>query len=341
MSKSPEHFTSEQEAVDIIKKMTRQGRHVIDMGKPMADSYYTRGTRISALVSPVLDDDVGVACSIRKQTKQNVTREKYLQWGTATERELDFITDCTNYGIPIIFAGATGTGKTTDIQFAASTIPLGKRIFVIEETRELNLVRYDLEGNIISSVIHTKTRQSDNKDMVITENDLLKEALRFTPKYIIPAEMRGMEAYTALKAAQTGHTVITSIHAESAKNAYYRVLCLCRENPEAQTFTDAMLYRMIAEAFPLVVFKHQLADGSRKIIEIVEAAGFEKEEIIFKTLFSYEIVENVYDKNDVLKEIKGRHVLGSPVSSRIIEKMRFGGASNKVLARYIKEVENQ
>ena len=177
--------------------------------------------------------------------------------------------------------------------------------------------------------------------MMITENDLLKEALRFTPRYIIPAEMRGMEAYTALKAAQTGHAVITSIHAENAKNAYYRVLCLCRENQEAQTFTDTMLYRMIAEAFPVVIFQHQLADGSRKIIEIVEAAGFEKEEIIFKTLYSYEIIENVYDKNNGLKEIKGRHVTGSPASSRIIEKMRFGGASNKVLARYTKEVVSQ
>jgi pilus assembly protein CpaF len=341
--KSKEHFSSPEEALDIVKKMTRQGKHVVDGGKPIVDSYYKKGVRISALVPPVVDEDVGVVCSIRKQTQSNITRDQLLACGTATLEELEFIEDCVKYGVSLVFAGATGSGKTTSIQWAASTIPdteysrKNKRVYVIEETRELNLVRTDESGKTKNSVIHTQTRQSDDPNLEITENDLLRKALRHTPAYIIPAEMRGEEAYTALKSAQTGHTIITSLHAENARDTYYRMVCLCRENVEARTFSDKMLYRMIASAFPIIVFQHQLADGSRKIMEIIEAVGFEKEEIICNTLFSYEIMENVYDKNGTLIEIKGKNVKGKTISSKIEDKFRDNGAPDAVLKRY-KEV---
>lgn len=332
--KSKEHFSSPEEALDIVKKMTRQGKHVVDGGKPIVDSYYQKGVRISALVQPVVDEDVGVVCSIRKQTQSNITRDQLLAYGTATLEELEFIEDCARYGVSLVFAGVTGSGKTTNIQFAASAIPDDKRIFVIEETRELNLVKRDNSDRIINSVIHTQTRQSDDPALEITENDLSRKALRFTPRVIILAEIRGEEAYTVLKDAMTGHMILTSLHAESARDAYYRLFCLCRENVEARTFSDQMLCRMIASAFPIIVFQHQLADGSRKIMEIVEAVGFEKEEIICNTLFSYEIMENVYDKNGMLIEIKGKNVKGKPVSNKILEKFRYNGASEAVLKRY-------
>lgn len=335
--KSKEHFQSPEEELDIIKKMTRQGKHVIDAGTPIVDSHYKKGVRISAMVAPVVDDDAGAACSVRKQTQPDVTNEQMIGFGTATADELEFIEDCARYGVSHVFSGPTGAGKTTTLQFAAAAIPDNKRIFVIEATRELNLIKRDDSGKIINSVIHTQTRQSDDPDLEITENDLLKKALRFTPKYIIPAEMRGEEAYTAVKAAMTGHTVITTLHAENARDTYYRILCLCRENREAQAFSDAKLYRMIAGAFPVVVYQHQLADGSRKIMEIVEAVGFEKEEIICNTLFSYEILENVYDEKGTLIEITGKNVKGKPVSNKILDKFRYNGASDAVLKRY-KEV---
>ena len=55
----------------------------------------------------------------------------------------------------------------------------------------------------------------------ITMDDLLKEALRFHPYAIIPAEMCGSEAMTAVEAGRTGH-VISTLHANSAVDAYNR-----------------------------------------------------------------------------------------------------------------------
>ncbi len=58
---------------------------------------------------------------------------------------------------------------------------------------------------------------------------LLKEALRQHPDIIVPAEMRGSEAWTAVNAGLTGHTIVTSVHANSAEEAYERIFMLCLE----------------------------------------------------------------------------------------------------------------
>lgn len=335
MKKHDEHFRNPREAIDVAKKLTARGNHIIDEGRPIADSYFLKGMRISALISPVVDEDIGVAFSIRKQIKTNITEQQLLDWGTGTKEELDFIRHLAKYAVPIIFSGETGSGKTADIQFAVSQIPDGKRVYVIEETRELNFIRTDDKGNITTSVIHTRTRQSDELQRAINENDLLRKALRFTPKYIVPAEMRGEEAYTATKAAMTGHCVISSLHAENARDTYYRIFCLCRENPEAQSFNDDMLYKMIVKAFPIVVFKHKLEDNSRKIMEIVEAVGYDaiNHEAICNTLFSYKIEENRRDENGRLI-IKGSHKVGCGVSQAIVDKFLLNGATPDEIVKY-------
>ena len=61
-------------------------------------------------------------------------------------------------------------------------------------------------------VVQTLTKDAPNP---ITMDDLLKEALRFHPYAIIPAEMRGAEAMTAIEAGRTGHVIISTLHANS------------------------------------------------------------------------------------------------------------------------------
>lgn len=337
MLKNDEHFRNAKESVDVAKKLTVRGRHVIDESKPIADSYFAKGMRISVLISPVIDDDIGVAFSIRKQIKSNISKENLIEWGTGTEEELDFIGACARFGVPIIFSGKTGSGKTADVQYAVSCIKENKRVYIIEETRELNFIK-KVNGKTVTSAVHTRTRQSDEPSREISENDLLRKALRFTPDYIIPAEMRGEEAYTALKSAMTGHCVISSLHAENARDTYYRLFCLCRENDEAGSFSDDMLYKMIVKAFPIVVFKHKLEDNTRKIIEIIEATGYDTDthEVVCNTLYGFEI-----DKNDVKDNgeitIYGHHYKGHRVSEEIIRKFRYNGAPESVISKFRKE----
>jgi len=283
--KIDEHFSSPQRAVDMIRKMARLGGLILDNTSPAVDSYLTRGIRISAMIPPLVDSDVGAVFSLRRQRMARVSQEQLISWGTATREMLEFLSICVNNGVSVGFAGRTSSGKTTDISYLLGSIGNQKRIFTIEETRELDLVQFDENGKIMNRVIHTRTRSSGLEMADVDANDLLRKALRFHPDIIVPAEMRGSEAMTTQEAARTGHTVVTSLHANSARMAYKRILSMCQMS---QTNIPAhILMSMIVEAFPIMVFKKQLPDGSRRIMEITEATGSWEGDVQATTLYRY------------------------------------------------------
>jgi len=117
-------------------------------------------------------------------------------------------------------------------------------------------------------------------------NDLLRKAMRFSPDIIAVAEMRGAEAMVAQEAARTGHVVVTSLHANSARKAYGRILSMCQMS--GTNISTAVLLGFVVEAFPIMVFKRQFPDGTRRVIEIVEACGIRGGMVQAHTLYHYE-----------------------------------------------------
>lgn len=71
----------------------------------------------------MLDEDAGVAASIRIVNPRNLSKADFVQSGTATEEMLDFLSACLRYGVSICVAGATSSGKTTVAGWLLSTIP--------------------------------------------------------------------------------------------------------------------------------------------------------------------------------------------------------------------------
>lgn len=284
--KISERFLSPQHAEDTLRKMVRLGGLVLDGSNPIVDSYITEGIRISAMIPPVADRRSGAVFSIRRQRMARVTKEQLVEWKTATPEMLDFLTLCINHGVSIGVAGKTGSGKTTDLSFLLNAADGNKRIYTIEETRELDLFNTDSNGNAINRVIHTCTRPSELESADVDMNDLLRKALRFSPDIIAVAEMRGAEAMVAQEAARTGHVVVTSLHANSARKAYGRILSMCQMS--GTNISTAVLLGFVVEAFPVMVFKRQLTDGTRRIMEIVEANGVRDGAVQARTLFRYE-----------------------------------------------------
>jgi len=285
--KYPEHFRSAQHAIDTIKKMVRLGGYQLDESTPDVDSYFMRGIRISAWIYPVVDSDVGVAFVIRRQRTVKITEEELLKEKTASREELQFLQNCLQSGISVVISGETGSGKTTLLEFLLSQLIYKKRILSMEENRELNLVERDAGGKVVSSVIHTRTRESQSRQYTISQNHLLRRFMRFTPDIITVAEMRGEEAYTALSSALSGHAVATSIHAGSVQKTYSKMLMYCRESEYARAFSDELLRQTICEAFPVVCYTKQLEDESRKIMSIAEVQ-WTGTEIAFRVLFEYD-----------------------------------------------------
>ena len=316
--KIPEHFLSPKHAEDTLRKMVRLGGLVLDNTNPIVDSYITQGIRISAMIPPVADRRGGAVFSIRRQRMAKVTKEQLIEWQTATTEMLDFLSLCINHGVSIGIAGKTGSGKTTDISFLLNTADKNKRIYTIEETRELDLFREDEDGHTQNRVIHTCTRPSEMQNADIDMNDLLRKAMRFSPDIIAVAEMRGAEAMVAQEAARTGHTVITSLHANSARKAYNRILSMCQMS--STSINTHILMSFVVEAFPIMVFKRQFTDGTRRIIEIVEAVEVNDGIVKANTLFRYDM-----QKQEYLKE--------NDISEALMDVLRENGAERKDILR--------
>lgn len=332
--KLDETFSTPQQAMDIVQKMCACGGIRLDASQPVQDSYIFKGTRCSAIMNPIVDKEIGVSVSIRRQKTVAITREKLLSTNTALSEELDFLSMCVNSGVSVGYAGGTGSGKTTDMGVLLKNIPYDKRIYSIEDSRELDLIATDNDGKVLNRVVHTVTRPHEDIKSNVDAELLLKEALRQHPDIIVPAEMRGSEAWTAVNAGLTGHTIVTSVHANSAEEAYERIFMLCLE--KNANLTEKMLMTQILKAFPIMVFKKQLNDGTRKIMSIVEGIDYYNGKVRYNTLFRFQKRKEYIDSNGVC-HIEGEHKQVGYISDKLALRLYENGADESMILKYAKQ----
>lgn len=329
--KLEEHFESPDHAVNVIRRMLHVSGMVLDNASPAVLGHLSKNIRIAVLKTPLVDEDVGIAASIRIVNPQSLKKSDFVGCGTATEEMLDFLAECLRYGISICVAGATSSGKTTLAGWLLTTIPDNKRIFTIENgSRELALVR-EKNGRVTNSVIHTLTRYSENEKQNIDQDMLLDMALRFNPEIICVGEMRSSEAYTAQESARTGHTVLTTIHSNSCESTYSRMRTLCKRKYDMD---DEVLMDLVTEAFPIVVFTKQLENKKRRLMEIMECEIDRDGKRHFNSLYRYEITENRMEGDRFI--INGHHRKVSDISGSLKKRFLENGMPKEVLERITK-----
>lgn len=227
--KTKNSFHSPQHATDIIKRLLHHSGMIIDNATPMAQGHLSGNTRITALKAPIVDEENGVAVSIRLLHPQRVTLQNLIDTNFATSEMVAFLCMCIRYGVPFVVAGATSSGKTTLLNAIMTSIPDNKRVFTIESgSRELSLVRSN-NGRIVNNIVHTLSRPSDNPAYDISQEDLVVASLRFNPDIVCVGEMRDVECYSAVEASLTGHTVVSTVHAGPAGAAHMRIALLCQK----------------------------------------------------------------------------------------------------------------
>ncbi|WP_171014898.1 ATPase, T2SS/T4P/T4SS family [Culicoidibacter larvae] len=114
----------------------------------------------------------------------------------------------------VVFSGATGNGKTTTIYTLMNyMLKLGKHIVSIEDP-----IEQKINGVMQFEVNELAGRSYDA---------MLSQVLRHDPDVIVIGEVRNSSvAKSALRAALTGHLVITTIHAQSCQKVVQRLLDL-------------------------------------------------------------------------------------------------------------------
>lgn len=325
-AKLDEQFESPEHAVNVIRRMLHISGMVLDNASPIVLGHLSKNIRIAVLKSPIVDEDVGIAASIRIVNPQSMKKEDFIRSGTATDPMLEFLSLCVRYGISVCVAGATSSGKTTVAGWILTTIPDNKRIYTIENgSRELALVR-EKDGKVVNSVIHTLTRDSDNDRQRIDQTNLLDYALRFNPDIIVVGEMRGAEANAAQEAARTGVSVLTTIHSNSCEATYRRMVSLCKR---AVDMSDQTLMDYVTEAYPIVVFCKQLENKQRRMMEIQECEILPDGTRKFRPLFQYIITENCMKEGKFL--IEGHHEQVNTISESLSKRLLENGMPQTVI----------
>jgi len=121
------------------------------------------------------------------------------------------------YKMNILIIGGTASGKTTLLNALAFFIPPEARVVSIEDTRELNLSRENWLPSVARNAIGLGRLGEIN---LFT---LLRSSFRQNPDYVIVGEVRGKEAYVLFQGMASGHSSLSTIHAESVDTVIKRL----------------------------------------------------------------------------------------------------------------------
>jgi pilus assembly protein CpaF len=270
-------FRDNEQVMHVIEKIVSPLGRRIDESSPMVDARLPDGSRVNAIIPPLALN--GPTITIRKFSKEPLTIENLIGFGTVTREMATFLDACVKARLNIFISGGTGSGKTTTLNVLSTFIPNDERIITIEDAAELQLS----QDHVVS--LESRPANMEGKGAV-TIRDLVKNSLRMRPERIVIGEVRGGEALDMLQAMNTGHDgSLATGHANSPRDMIARletmVLMAGMELP------IKAIRQQIAGAIDLIVQQTRLKDGSRKIINITEVQDLEGDVVVLQDIFTY------------------------------------------------------
>jgi flagellar protein FlaI len=201
-------YHGKEELDDFVVKMAQRSGKGISKRQPQVDATLPDGSRSQLTLGKEVSDH-GTNYTIRQFKDVPFTPIDLINWNTFSLDEMAFLWLCIENHKSLIFAGGTASGKTTSLNAVSLFIPSKAKIVSIEDTREVELP----QRNWIASVTRPSFSEGDKGD--VDEFDLLEAALRQRPEYIVMGEIRGEEGRTLFQVMSTGHTTLTTFHADS------------------------------------------------------------------------------------------------------------------------------
>ena len=278
LTKTDITFSSDATVMAAIERIVSPLGRRIDESSPMVDARLKDGSRVNAIIPPLALK--GPSLTIRKFSKQKLTHEDLIRFGTIEAPMVQFLKMAVEQRCNIVISGGTGSGKTTLLNILSNFIPDGERIITVEDAAELKLNQ--------SHVVALEARPPNLEGKgAIPIRDLVKNCLRMRPDRIVVGECRGGEALDMLQAMNTGHDgSLTTAHANSPRDVISRlevmVLMAGMELP------SRAIREQIASAVDIVVQQSRMPDGSRKITHISEITGMEGDKVQLNDIFVYQ-----------------------------------------------------
>jgi pilus assembly protein CpaF len=274
----PVTFENNDHVMRIIDRIVAPLGRRIDESSPYVDARLPDGSRVNAVIPPI--SLVGPVLTIRKFSRNPITVEQLIQFGSVTQESIQFLKACVEARLNIVISGGTGSGKTTLLNILSGFIPSDERIITIENAAELQLRQ--------EHVVTLESRPPNIEGRgEITIRDLVVNSLRMRPERIIVGEIRDEAALDMLQAMNTGHDgSMTTLHSNGPRDTLSRM--------ETMTLMAGMdlpsraIREQVSSAIDLICHQERMRDGTRKVTNLTELSGMEGEVITMTDIFVYE-----------------------------------------------------
>lgn len=232
----------------VIPPACEPGTVGMSIRKPSAmkmdlDAYEKLGAFDNTSVEELKDDNSEKLNSLLKEGKI----KEFLRMAIATKQN-------------IIVSGGTSTGKTTFTNAMLKSIPSEERLITVEDAREIELSNHPNRLHLLAS------KGGQGRAQVTTQN-LIEACLRLRPDRIIVGELRGAEAFSFLRAINTGHPgSISTLHADTPMMAIEQLKLMVMQ--AGLGMPPAEIKEYILNVVDIVVQLKRGSKGRRYISEI-------------------------------------------------------------------------
>ena len=271
----------------------RVGEQITNLN-PLMDAYLTTGDRANATLFPI--SSKGNTLTIRKFARRPWTITDFIESKTLSLEVAAFLWLAIQYELNIVIAGGTASGKTSLLNALTCFIPPNQRIISIEDTREIQLPVF------LHWVPMTTRPPNPEGKGAISMLSLMINSLRMRPDRVIVGEIRRKrEAEVLFEAINTGHSVYSTLHANTADEAFRRLV-----NPPIN------IPIALIEGLQLVVVMHRDRRRSiRRVLqvsELIPSSGLKEMNIEMNTIFQWvpadDKISKITNSYRVLNDIK-------------------------------------
>lgn len=276
--KSDISFESQEKLQDVIQQIVAKCNRVVNEASPIVDARLQNGARVNVVLAPIALN--GPIVTIRRFPDKPITMEDLVRFGSVTEEVCAFLQKLVRAKYNIFISGGTGSGKTTFLNALSYYIPQEERIITIEDSAELQI-------RSIPNLVRMETRNANVEGCrEITIRDLIKTSLRMRPDRIIVGEVRSGEAFDMMQCLNTGHDGSMSTgHANSSADMLNRLENMILMGMEIPL---QAIRQQIASGLDIIIHLGRLRDRTRKVLEIAEVIGYEREQVQLRTLYRFE-----------------------------------------------------
>jgi flagellar protein FlaI len=274
-------------------RLAQRAGKQLSVSNPLVDASLPNGSRVQL----TLGGDVstrGSNFTIRKFADIPYTPVDLIAWNTFSAAQMAYFWLAIENNKSLIFAGGTGSGKTTSMNAISFFIPPSSKVVTIEDTREIDLPH----DNWIQSVTRGDLAGSGQGE--VSMYALLQAALRQRPEYLLVGEIRTEErvALTFFQAMSTGHTAYTTVHADSVESVLGRL-----RNPPLNVPVQLLGDLDIVSIQGQATVDERRVRRNQTVAEITDTAGTD---IHTRTIFDRDAKTDTYERQGqsvVLAEI--------------------------------------